>query len=258
MGTFEHVVLWIGCAGMAAGLLAFSYLRFSKASAASRGFYDKSIAIVLVAALSYLAMAMGQGVLHVAGGRDLLIPRFIDWMITTPLLLLDLILLAKPLLAKGWQWDAATVLLFDVAMIATGLFAALSPAPERWVWFWVSTFAFVIVGLRVYDLFARSSHIPDREVAAKLRLLTAYLGALWLVYPVLFALYFGGAIDSAANDVGNMILDLLAKVGFGLLLLSGAAVEKVDELPSVADLERTSFSARSASTQRSARGSAKT
>lgn len=52
MSGLENTPLWIGCAGMGLGVLSFGVLRLRKATAASRGFYDKTILIVLVAACS--------------------------------------------------------------------------------------------------------------------------------------------------------------------------------------------------------------
>jgi bacteriorhodopsin len=44
--------------------------------------------------VSYLAMATGASSTILDDGREFYYPRYIDWLITTPLLLLDLALLA--------------------------------------------------------------------------------------------------------------------------------------------------------------------
>jgi bacteriorhodopsin len=50
-----------------------------------------------------------------------------DWVITTPLLLLDIILLAG--LSIG---DTLWIVFADIAMIVTGLFGALLPNRYKW------------------------------------------------------------------------------------------------------------------------------
>ncbi len=239
--TLDTTILWIGCILMLLGLLSFGYLRLTKATAASRGFYDKTMLIVATATCSYLAMALGVGSIHPQGintAADLahraFIPRYVDWSITTPLLLLDIILFAKPLLNKGWEWDAVTIAGFDVIMIVTGVVSALLAGTDRWFFFWASVGAYAVVSGYVITLLLKAPRIPERRVAGKLRTLTGYLSVLWLIYPFVFALYFGGVLDGTTEDIFYMVLDVLAKVGFGFILLLGPAVELVDKVPSVA------------------------
>lgn len=224
----DTTVLWIGAASMFLGLLCFGFLRLNKATAESRGFYDKTMLIVLVATCSYIAMSLGLGQVHTAEGYRTYVPRYLDWVITTPLLLLDVILFARPLFSRGWEWDAVTIVGFDVVMIVAGITSGLVQSPDRWIWFWVSVGAYAVVGTYVAILFLRAGRISEPRVARKLRLLTGYLSAFWLVYPFVFALYFGGAISGTQEDVAYAVLDVGAKVGFGLVLLLGPAVELVD------------------------------
>ena len=224
----DTTVLWIGAALMFLGVLCFGFLRLNKATGESRGFYDKTILIVLVATCSYIAMALGLGQFHTADGYRTYVPRYIDWVITTPLLLLDVILFAKPLFSKGWEWDAVAIVGFDVVMIVAGIVSGVVQSPDRWIWFWVSVGAYAVVGTYIAILFLRARRITDTLVAGKLRLLTGYLSAFWLVYPFVFALYFGGVLSGTQEDTAYAILDVGAKVGFGLVLLLGPAVELVE------------------------------
>jgi bacteriorhodopsin len=239
--TTDTTILWVGCALMFIGVLCFGYLRLRKATATSRGFYDKTIMIVTVATCAYLAMALGIASIHpqgIATPDDLthrvFIPRYVDWAITTPLLLLDIILFSKPLLNKGWQWDAFVVCAFDIVMVVTGAVAGLVSGADRWYFFWASVLAYAVVAGYVVTTFLKAPRIPEPLVAGKLRTLTAYLSVLWLIYPFVFALYFGGAINGTTEDICYMVLDVLAKVGFGFILLMGPAVELVDKVRNVA------------------------
>jgi bacteriorhodopsin len=240
-GTVDTVVLWVVCAIMFVGVLSFGYLRLRKATATSRGFYDKSMIIVTVATCSYLAMALGIGSIHPQGinAADSLthrvyIPRYVDWAITTPLLLLDVILFSKPLLNRGWQWDAFVIVAFDIVMIVTGVISGLVTPPSRWFFFWASVLAYAVVAGYVVTLFLKSRRIQEPLVANKLRTLTGMLSVLWLIYPFIFALYFGGAMGGTTEDICYAVLDVSAKFIFGFVLLLGPAVELVDKAMSVA------------------------
>jgi bacteriorhodopsin len=104
--------------------------------------------ITIIAALSYFAMATGTGVSyhhirvreqhshgvpatykHIV--RQVYWARYIDWALTTPLLLLDLSLLAN---LSGA--NILVAVLADVIMILTGLFAAFGREHNGSKWGW--------------------------------------------------------------------------------------------------------------------------
>ncbi len=240
-GGLDTTVLWVTCAIMLLGVLSFGYLRLNKATAKSRGFYDKSIVIVATATCSYLALALRVGSFHPVGiqtasdlAHRIALPRYIDWSVTTPLLLLDVILFSQPLLTEGWEWDATLVVAFDVIMIVMGAVSGSVNGPARWFFFWASVGAYAVVSAYVLTLFLKARRIPQPRVAGKLRTLTGMLSVLWLIYPFVFALYFGGVISGTTEDIAYAILDVLAKVAFGFVLLVGPAVELVGKVSSVA------------------------
>lgn len=59
--------------------------------------------------------------------RAIYYARYVDWSITTPLLLLDILLLAG--LPVG---DTLWIVFADLGMIVTGLFGALLPNRYKW------------------------------------------------------------------------------------------------------------------------------
>lgn len=62
--------------------------------------------------------------------RSIFYVRYIDWFITTPLLLLDLLLTA------GMPWPhIAWIILMDEIMIVTGLIGALTESVYKWGYF---------------------------------------------------------------------------------------------------------------------------
>lgn len=192
-----------------------------------RLFHWISLVIVGTAMVSYLCMASGLGVDYVRSYKDthdgtvvlrqVFWARYVDWSITTPLLLLDLALLAGLPLTT-----TILVMIADEGMILTGLFGGLSSQGEasRWLFFGVSDvfFLYVLWTLLVSGRSAaklQSSNI--QRVYNGTMLLTV---VLWIAYPIVFALTEGkGTINADAEVLIYGVLDILAKVGFSFYLL---------------------------------------
>ena len=114
--------------------------------------------ITVTAAISYFGMATGHGVSvhtvqvrhqhdHVPDTfeeiqREVYWARYVDWSLTTPLLLLDLSLLAG---LNGAHILIAVVA--DIIMILTGLFAAFGTegTPQKWGWYTIACAAYLVV-----------------------------------------------------------------------------------------------------------------
>ncbi|KAH7126569.1 hypothetical protein B0J11DRAFT_280887 [Dendryphion nanum] len=194
-----------------------------------RIFHYITAAIVFVAAIAYFTMGSNLGFTPIAveyarsdpraSGvyREVFYVRYIDWFITTPLLLLDLLLTA----GMPWPtilWD----ILVDWIMIVTGLVGALVPSVYKWGYFTFGCAALVYI---IYQLVweARRHAIPLGDDIRKCFLYCGSLTALlWIVYPIAWGVCEGGNIiapDSEAVFYG--VLDFLAKPIFGALLIWG-------------------------------------
>jgi bacteriorhodopsin len=74
-------------------------------------------------------MASGYGFVLV-GGRPFAYARYIDWVLTTPLLLMDLMMLAKV------DWTRIIQVIFmDIIMVITGLLGGLVTESYKWGFF---------------------------------------------------------------------------------------------------------------------------
>ena len=225
----EAIFLWIGTAGMFLGMLYFIAKGWGVKNQRRQKFYIVTIFIAAIAFVNYLSMALGFGASNVqfADGTHLVYwARYTDWMFTTPLLLYDL-----ALLAGADRNTIATLVGLDVAMIGTGVLAALTgsnapgnfdPLTARIVWWGVST-AFLVVLL--YFLVGQVSQIASRRSGAASSLfgrLRNILLVLWSVYPILWIVGTEGLglVPLFVETAGFMILDLSAKVGFGYILLA--------------------------------------
>jgi bacteriorhodopsin len=203
-------------------------------------YYIVTIFIPAIAAAAYFSMATGYGVIHIPapdgfasaatemvnGERVVKIywARYADWLFTTPLLLLDL-----GLLAGADRNTIYTLIGLDVFMIGTGLVGALATEGQlfRIVWWAISTGALIAL---LYFLLGEMSEQAERQpgdvgaLFGRLRNLTALL---WAIYPVVWVLGTESGlaiIPLGVETAAFMVLDLAAKVGFGFLLLRSRSV----------------------------------
>jgi bacteriorhodopsin len=152
-------------------------------------------------------------------------------LLTTPLLLIGLITVALPRLTStlhGRDRNAlvAGVVGADVGMILTGLIAALSrDTHTRWVWYIISCAFFLVVLYFIAGPIRAMAAERSADHAALYTKLLGILAVLWFIYPILWAVGTEGvgALSLSGEIAVFAVIDLLAKVGFGILLVTGAA-----------------------------------
>jgi len=216
----ETLWLTIGTLGFVAATVYFLSL-MSGAPEGSRYFFIITAVITGVAAFFYLTMSTGA-TSSLIEGRIFYWGRYLDWVITTPLLLLDLTLLAL----ANWRRHVgliAGLMAIDVFMVLTGLQAGSSlTAFGKGFWFVVSTIALVVLLYLVYTrLFAEAASRPV-SVQSTFRILALLTIIVWSCYPIVWLLGSAG-FDAATSTVEVflfLILDFLSKIGFGFLLLT--------------------------------------
>jgi len=189
--------------------------------------------ITTFAFLSYFAMATGAGITEVSYTvtkphkkvpdlkeeyrREVYWARYVDWTITTPLLLLDLALLAG---LSGANILVAIVA--DVIMILTGLFAAFGQDndSQKWGWYAWACIAYLVV---VYQLAIGGRETvaqKDSKTKAFYASIAGFTLILWTIYPIIWGLSEGGhVIGVDAEIIAYAVLDVLAKPVFGFWLL---------------------------------------
>ncbi len=117
----------------------------------------------------------------------------------------------------------AGLIVLDVFMILTGPLVGQSTSEfARGFWFVVSTAALIVLLYLVYTrLFASAQGQPGsvQQIFRTPALLTI---VLWSLYPIVWLLGTEGfgAVSSTVEVFLFLVLDLLAKIGFGFLLLT--------------------------------------
>lgn len=227
MSVLTELTTWfgLGAVGMTLGTLIFASGWFS-ADDNSRKYYTTLAAISGIAAVAYTVMALEIGWQTVGEDRLVFLPRYIDWLLTTPLLVLYLAFLADAGRTMIGKLAGANVL-----VIIPGMAAALTPGVERYALFALGGLAFVyLVYLLVRPLTEMVRGLRTESLFLSLRNLTVIL---WSVYPLIWLLGPAG-LDLVTETVDVMLvvyLDLITKVGFGLIALNARAVlsEELDE-----------------------------
>ena len=160
--------------------------------------------------------------------------RYVDWILTVPLLLVEVV--AVRALAKAAASSLINRLVpAAVAMIALGYPGEISTDNNtKILWGVLSTIPFLYI---LYVLFVELSKSLDRQpagVAATIGRLRLLLIATWGVYPIAYLLPILGsdALDPGAfinRQIGYTIADVAAKCVFGLTILKIAKMKSVAE-----------------------------
>lgn len=219
---------WAVCAVMTVATFVFVGLSATKPRQ-HRIFHYITASITMVAAIAYFSMASSIGWTpidvefqrsnpKVSGvNREIFYVRYIDWFITTPLLLMDLLLTA----AMPWP-TTLFVILVDEIMIVTGLVGALVRSSYKWGYFTFGCAALAfIVWVLVFEARKHASAMGS-DIGRTFLMCGSLTAFLWILYPIAWGICEGGnliAPDSEAVFYG--ILDLLAKPVFGALLIWG-------------------------------------
>ena len=220
--------LWLTLTGMALGAAAILFV-------AKRRTADEEIdgilhgIVPILAATSYFGMACGQAVVRLplnaadpASQWEFYYARYVDWAFTTPILL---VALATTAMHSGMRRRGLVfgLVAADVLMILTALFFGASPEPWiKWTWFLISCGAFAAVYYVIWGPLLAENRKEREDVQATYRRNATILSAVWFVYPIILLFGTDGlrTIDPVVTTAGIAILDLVAKVVFGLMAVT--------------------------------------
>ena len=228
----EGIWLWIGTLGMFLGMLYFIARGWGESNRRRQEFYIVTVFIVAIAFVNYLSMALGFGLTEVTlqNGTtlDIYWARYTDWFFTAPLLLLDL-----ALLAGANRNEISALVGLDMLMIGTGVLATLTAGPgalsdgaRRLIWWGVSTGFLLVLLYFLYGSLDEKAQRLSGDAASTFSTLRTLIVVVWLIYPVWWIVGTEGlqVVSLYIETAGFMVLDLVAKVGFGIILLSSRQV----------------------------------
>ena len=156
--------------------------------------------------------------------------RYVDWLLTVPLLVAELILvlrLDKKVESKLIQRNV----LYAFLMIATGYIGELDVQTtvvldsSRTIWGAISTIFFVLILRDLFGGIEASFKRQSKEIQGIFKVLRVVLIATWGVYPIAYLLpTISTSLGLTAGDglvlkqIGYTVADILAKPGYGLLI----------------------------------------
>ncbi len=188
--------------------------------------------------------------------------RYVDWTVTTPLLLLKY---PEMLKVRGFGF-ALKLVIADIFMIVTGFIGELygttvhghwQPHDGVYLWgvnavnahyFWgfISTLGYLYIGYVL--LFGEGKRLAAQQpphIRRGIQVMNRYIWTLWGVYPIVFILE--GVSASNPNfsldgwQIASAVADIINKVGFGLTAyfavkaLSGDSQYSEERLPTSSD-----------------------
>jgi bacteriorhodopsin len=150
--------------------------------------------------------------------------RYMDWLLTVPLLLIEILLVMKlsdaDFAAKAWSLGVAAAL-----MIVTGYYGELVVSGDltpRWACWFVSMFFFLyIVQELLVGLAAATNAESDPVVKGKIQTAQVMTVISWCTYPVVYLfpmLGVNAAHAVVAIQIGYCASDIISKCGVGLLI----------------------------------------
>ncbi len=153
--------------------------------------------------------------------------RYIDWIVTTPLILLTIgLLLQVQERSTAVLW---VIVLADLAMILFGYFGELyadaeDKSFEAWVMFGLGCLAYLMVLFVLLQQFGQAAQDKMAPVRRAFTLMSLFIVIGWLIYPLGFLL--GMLSDADSMKLGRELIyniaDLINKVGMGLIVIACA------------------------------------
>ena len=179
--------------------------------------------VCMIAALAYLTMATGNGFYtRCCDGRAFFFARYIDWVLTTPIMLHGLVHFA------GGSDDTFVYLFFmGVLMIVSGLIASVVCGTAKWFFFGFSILTFIPV---IYYICWLRSKAVDTTFDfsfffwnySSMANLTAIA---WFCYPIVWLCSEGlGVLSADGEAITYTVLDLISKCLFGMLIVSSRSI----------------------------------
>lgn len=159
--------------------------------------------------------------------------RYVDWLLTVPLLLIELILVMKlpraETISRSWSLGIAAAL-----MIALGYPGEIAgDNTTRAISGAISTIPFVYIVWSLFKGLGQSIGRQPENVRGMIRSARLLTFASWGFYPLVYMLPFtglsGGSVLTGVQ-VGYTLADIVSKIGLGILVYNIAVRKSEDEL----------------------------
>ncbi len=225
--AIESGQLWflIGTVAFLAGMGAF--VRVGARTSTGRRLSVCSIGLAFAGTVTYLLLSLGYGSLPVTFGdvsRRVYWLHYLDWLVTFPL-----VLLALGIIAGASRRTVGASIGFSISLVVFGLTSALTTQTlagydartVRYGLFGLSVVALLAVIIILVRPISRSAAQQATEVALVYSMLRNVVIVLLVFYPLIWlGTQLLGVVPAVIALAGYLLLDLLLKLGVGWLVLS--------------------------------------
>ncbi|WP_353484345.1 bacteriorhodopsin [Haliscomenobacter sp.] len=150
--------------------------------------------------------------------------RYIDWILTVPLMCVEFYLILKPYGAKqGLMWR---MIFWSVWMLVAGYLGETVFRSQSAIWGAISTIGYAFIAYDIWFGGARklANGSADPNLQTAMRILGWFIFAGWAIYPLGYMAIEGGLLSGAlplkAMDLIYNIGDAVNKIGFGMVIYS--------------------------------------
>jgi len=150
--------------------------------------------------------------------------RYMDWLLTVPLLLIEILLVMK-LSEEEYSSKAWTLGLGSALMIVSGYYGELVVTGDltpRWMcWFLSMGFFLYIVYELLVGLAAATNSETDPVIKGKIQTAQVMTVISWCTYPVVYLfpmLGINAATAVVSIQIGYCVSDIISKCGVGLVI----------------------------------------
>jgi len=168
------------------------------------------------------AMEMGDPVLTGVPFNDAY--RYMDWLLTVPLLLIEILLVMK-LEESVFNAKAKVLGLGSALMIVSGYYGELVVSGDltpRWIcWFISMCFFLYIVYELLVGLAAATESESDPAIKSKIKVAQVATVISWCTYPVVYLfpmLGISAASSVVSIQIGYCVSDIISKCGVGIVI----------------------------------------
>ncbi|GGG55338.1 xanthorhodopsin [Croceivirga lutea] len=215
---------FVGCMAMMAAS-AFFFLSMNDFDKKWKTSILVSGLITFIAAVHYWYMRDYWG----SVGESPTFFRYVDWVLTVPLMCVEFYLILKVAGAKkSLMWKLIGL---SVVMLVTGYLGEAVYRDQAWLWGLISGIAYFVI---VYEIWLGSAKKLAVEAGGAIlkahKMLCWFVLVGWAIYPIGYMAgtpgWYDGIFDGLAMDVVYNIGDAINKIGFGLVVYSAAVAAR--------------------------------
>jgi sensory rhodopsin len=226
--NYVAFTFFIGCMAMLAASVFF-FFEVSNTEKKWRTSVLISGLITFIAAVHYYYMRD----YNLATNESPVFFRYVDWILTVPLMCVEFYLITKKAGAKIdllWKLIAASVVMLITGYIGEAIYGTET---QSWIWGLISGLAyFYIVYLVWFGEVAKLANDAGPAVAKANKALAWFVLVGWAIYPIGYIAGTAGGLfgmkvlEGVSLDIVYNIGDAINKIGFGLVIYTLAQSEK--------------------------------